>query len=162
MASPTTLLRRAFAGGSVAWSAALPAAAYAASRPAPPVPAYLLALVVYGVGGVVCHQLPERSFYLWGRQLPVCARCTGIYAGAAIAVVLNRGARSLFRRDRPGKDARPLKTLALLASLPTILTLVYEWTTGVMPSNAVRAAAGLVLGVTLSWLVVVNLGQPES
>jgi uncharacterized membrane protein len=125
------------------------------------VPAYLLALVVYGVGGVVCHQLPERSFYLWGRQLPVCARCTGIYAGAAIAAIGYVVGRPL-RWASDGKRSRPLKTLALLASLPTILTLLYEWTTGVTPSNAVRAAAGFVLGVTLSWLVVVNLDQPES
>jgi uncharacterized membrane protein len=126
------------------------------------VPAYLLALVVYGVGGVVCHQLPARSFYLWGRQLPVCARCTGIYAGAAIAAVIGRSVGRPFRRAVNGKDSRLPRTVALLASLPTILTLVYEWTTGVTPSNTVRAAAGLVLGAALSWLVVVNLDQRES
>src|SRR5579864_3681190 len=160
MASRTTVLRRAFAGASVAWSVALPLAAYAASRPAPPVPAYLLALVVYGVGGVVCHQLPERSFYLWGRQLPVCARCAGIYAGAAIVAMLGRVAWRPFPQLPQSWRLRPPTALALLASLPTILTLVYEWTTGVTPSNAVRAAAGFLLGATLSWLVVANLDQP--
>jgi uncharacterized membrane protein len=161
MASRTTVLRRAFAGASVAWSVALPAAAYAASRPAPPVPAYFFALVVYGVGGAVCHQLPERSFYLWGRQLPVCARCAGIYAGAAIvAMVGHVGGRRFPQLPQLPRLVRV--PLALLASLPTILTLVYEWTTGVTPSNAVRAAAGFVLGATLWWLVLVNLDQPES
>ncbi|MCL2434314.1 MAG: DUF2085 domain-containing protein [Clostridia bacterium] len=28
-----------------------------------------------------CHQLPERSFFWRGRQFPVCARCTGLFAG---------------------------------------------------------------------------------
>ena len=26
-----------------------------------------------------CHQLPQRSFFLWGHKMAVCARCTGIY-----------------------------------------------------------------------------------
>src|SRR5947207_12986560 len=29
---------------------------------------------------VTCHRLPHRSFFFMGRQFPVCARCTGIYA----------------------------------------------------------------------------------
>ena len=28
-----------------------------------------------------CHQLPERSFFIRGRQFPVCARCTGVFLG---------------------------------------------------------------------------------
>ena len=26
-----------------------------------------------------CHQLPQRSFFLWGHKMAVCSRCTGIY-----------------------------------------------------------------------------------
>jgi uncharacterized membrane protein len=29
----------------------------------------------------LCHRKPERSFFYKGRQFPVCARCTGFYAG---------------------------------------------------------------------------------
>lgn len=28
-----------------------------------------------------CHQLPDRSFHLFGFQFPLCARCTGIFLG---------------------------------------------------------------------------------
>lgn len=31
-----------------------------------------------------CHQLPERSFFVKGRQMPLCARCTGILAGLVV------------------------------------------------------------------------------
>jgi uncharacterized membrane protein len=31
---------------------------------------------------VRCHQLPERSFSFRSRQVPLCARCLGIYLGA--------------------------------------------------------------------------------
>ena len=39
------------------------------------------------IGSVVCHQMAERSFILGGKQLPVCARCTGIYAGIFFSMV---------------------------------------------------------------------------
>lgn len=32
----------------------------------------------------MCHQIPERSFYIKGKQFPVCARCTGILLGGII------------------------------------------------------------------------------
>ncbi len=32
----------------------------------------------------VCHQQAERSLYLFSAPLAVCARCFGIYAGAAV------------------------------------------------------------------------------
>ena len=51
----------------------------------PPGPA---AAVAYLLGSQICHQIAERSFHLAGAQLPVCARCTGIYAGFAAGVVL--------------------------------------------------------------------------
>ncbi len=31
-----------------------------------------------------CHQIPERSFFIAGRQFPLCARCTGILAGLIV------------------------------------------------------------------------------
>lgn len=34
-----------------------------------------------------CHQLPERSFRVRGRQFPLCARCTGVLIGQGVALV---------------------------------------------------------------------------
>lgn len=34
-----------------------------------------------------CHQMPERSFYLWGVQFPVCARCTGVLLGELLGLI---------------------------------------------------------------------------
>jgi len=42
----------------------------------------LIAAFLYLFFSPICHQLPERSFFLFGHQLPVCARCIGIYLGA--------------------------------------------------------------------------------
>lgn len=43
-------------------------------------------LDVLGFG--VCHQIHTHSFTIAGHQLPLCARCTGIYLGALSAVFL--------------------------------------------------------------------------
>ena len=141
-------VRRAFIGSSVAWASALPLATLAASHRFAPSIVYVLAFAVYAIGGVVCHQRPERSFFLWAHQMPVCARCTGIYAGAALGALVFG-----FRMARaPG--VRAARTTLALAALPTVVTLVYEWTTGHMPSNTVRALAGLPLGAAVSWIVI--------
>ena len=36
-----------------------------------------------------CHQLPERSFFIKGYQLPLCARCTGIAIGHIVAFIIS-------------------------------------------------------------------------
>ena len=40
------------------------------------------------LGHIICHQKPERSFFLKNHQFPVCARCTGILIGFMIALSL--------------------------------------------------------------------------
>jgi len=143
------VLRPAFVAASVAWVLVLPLATLVAGRPhASPAPA-AFALAVYAVGSVICHQLPERSYRLFGAQMPVCARCTGIYFGAAVAAILAaRGVRST------ALARRTLRLVLLAAAVPTALTLVFEWTTGITPSNTVRFAAGVPIGAAIAWAVV--------
>jgi uncharacterized membrane protein len=35
----------------------------------------------------LCHRLPERSFSCCGKPFPICARCTGIFAGYFIGII---------------------------------------------------------------------------
>ena len=35
--------------------------------------------------GVFCHQIPERSWFIYGAQLPLCVRCTAITVGVLLA-----------------------------------------------------------------------------
>jgi uncharacterized membrane protein len=39
------------------------------------------------LGYAVCHRIEERSFHVDGRQLPLCARCSGMYLGAVLGLV---------------------------------------------------------------------------
>jgi len=36
---------------------------------------------IYAFFSTVCHQEPDRCFFFGGRPLAVCARCTGLYTG---------------------------------------------------------------------------------
>lgn len=35
-----------------------------------------------------CHQMPQRSFFIKGKQFPVCARCTGVFIGNILAYMV--------------------------------------------------------------------------
>ena len=158
-------LRRAFLVTSIAWAVMLPLAPFAATQPAPAPLWYGLAFAVYGAGSFVCHQLPARSFHTWAAQWPVCARCTGIYFGAAVVAVvatvrLKPDTTYDTVRLKPDSmyitrmSTRRARGLLVAAALPTAVTLIYEWTTGDTPSNAVRALAGAPLGAAVALIVI--------
>ena len=151
-------LRAAFVAAVVAWAALLVVTPWLASRPHASPIASALIVAVYGIGSLVCHQLPERSYHVWTAQMPVCARCAGIYAGAVIGAIA--GILRLARGGWPGSSgarhasADDARIVLALAAAPTLATLLYEWTTGDMPAHAIRAAAGVPLGLVVAWLVV--------
>ena len=158
------LFRRALVAASIGWALLVPLAPFAASQPAPARLWFALAFVVYGVGSVVCHQLPERSFVLWSAQWPVCARCAGIYLGAAAAALFATMSPATVRLHPETASgvarAGAARTLAL-AALPSAMTLVYEWTSGHTPSNVIRALAGAPLGAAVLLVVVRALADAE-
>jgi uncharacterized membrane protein len=145
-------LRRALVVGSTTWAGALPLATYAASQSQPTPAAYLGALAIYAIGGAVCHQLEPRSFHVWGRQMPVCARCTGIYAGAALGAIL-AAARPRALRQSP-------RSMAAVGTAPIAVSVLVEWTTGVATSNGLRCATGVVAGLAVAWVLVAGLSEP--
>jgi len=71
------------------------------------------ASAIYKTFSFVCHQIPERSFHLAGHKFGVCSRCTGLYAGFAVAVLVYPLARSLQRTDTPSIVWLILATLPL-------------------------------------------------
>jgi uncharacterized membrane protein len=143
------MLRRTVAGAAVLWAAAIPFAAIAANGALGPA-AYPFAFVVYLIGSVVCHQLPARSFHLAATPLPVCARCSGIYLGAAWAAALLMATRRL---SAGSADGRHIRIVLALAALPVAATLALEWFTGHDPGNVIRALSGLPLGAAVAWAV---------
>ena len=120
---------------------------------APLLPAALSA-TVYAVGSLVCHQLSERSFHLGAFQLPVCARCAGIYSGAAFGALIVV-AQSAFRtRDLQHAISDRARWMLVAGAQPTLITFALE-NAGLWPATkVVRAAAGFPLGFVTAFVVV--------
>lgn len=71
-----------------------------------------IASPIYQAFSFVCHQIPERSFHLSGQKFGVCSRCTGLYGGFAVAVLVYPLVRSLKHADTPSR------LWLILAALP--------------------------------------------
>jgi uncharacterized membrane protein len=105
------------------------------------------------VGYAICHRISERSFILGGRQLPLCARCTGTFLGAVVGLA----AMLVFGRRRAAR-LPPASVLGVLLAftgfwafdgLNSYLTFfpgaphLYE------PRNWLRLTTGMFNGLTL-------------
>lgn len=87
------------------------------------------------VGGWWCHQLPARSPHLFGVQMPLCWRCTGILFGALALFVW------LVRTKR-----LPPLPVCLLLSLLLPSDVLYNVLTHSDGDNARRLLTGLLWG----------------
>lgn len=109
------------------------------------------------VGYAICHQIPERSFHIDGQQLPLCARCTGIYMGALAGFTLMR----LWGRKRAASLPPMPVTLVfvgfiiLLAidGLNSYLTFFPGMPHLYEPRNWLRLTTGALEGLALSAFV---------
>ncbi len=108
-------------------------------------------------GGGVCGQIPSHSFIIGGRQLPLCARCTGTYLGALLGFL----SLAALRRQR-ASGLPPGEVLAALASfivlwgvdgLNSFLNLFPNAPHLYEPHNLVRLITGILQGLALSIIV---------
>lgn len=70
------------------------------------------AAVIYRAFGIFCHQRPDRSYFIEGHKLAVCSRCTGLYAGFGVTLLLYPLIRSLR------VAANPPRIFLILAAIP--------------------------------------------
>lgn len=91
-----------------------------------------------------CHGRLDRTLVLFGRFLPVCSRCTGLYAGLALGALLPW--RSLAARTR---RAWVLAAFALMAG-----EVVVQNATNHAPWHAARLLTGVLVGWPIAMTVV--------
>ncbi len=89
---------------------------------------------------IVCHQRPERSFWIFGAEVAVCSRCLGIYLGAAVGLLFRTSHRIALR----------LLIAAAALNLLDAMTEVARWHGNWL---VIRFVFGLLLGGTAALLV---------
>jgi len=110
------------------------------------------------VGYSICHQIPNRTFFLGGQALPLCARCTGTYLGIVIGLVT----AALLRRKRAGellsRGMLALMGVFILAMAVdggnSYLVLLGRPPLLYVPRNWLRTATGTLNGIALSMIVL--------
>ncbi len=105
------------------------------------------------IGYAVCHRIDLRSFHLGARQLPLCARCTGMYLGAMLGLVY----QEIMGRKRIGTP--PLRVLFVLGGLVaafivdglnSFLHLIPGMFSLYEPNNTLRLLSGTGMGLVIS------------
>lgn len=96
----------------------------------------------------ICHQIPERSFHLLGFPLAVCSRCTGIYAGFVIGLVLYPFCRRLSDQNIP------LRGWLLVGALPMLVDFGGDFAGLFVNTFFSRTATGVLLGVVAAFFLL--------
>ncbi|OGS43886.1 MAG: hypothetical protein A3K76_00955 [Euryarchaeota archaeon RBG_13_57_23] len=107
--------------------------------------------VLLFLGSSICHQIPERSYFLGDLQMPLCARCIGIHFGFILsAAFLMLGPKrycSIMLRPRQ------LTVLGIVMAFYMIdVGMSYS---GVSTSDNIRRTlSGLALGVPIPFFLI--------
>jgi uncharacterized membrane protein len=95
---------------------------------------------IYRAFGTLCHQLPERSYFIDGHKFAVCSRCTGIYAGFAFTLLVYPLVRSLRNTNMPRRSLLVLAVLPLAIDFSLTFFGIWENT------HTSRLLTGALLG----------------
>lgn len=89
-----------------------------------------------------CHADPNRSFFLKGKQFPICARCTGELCGIVFGIII-----SITLGVIPFK-------LCIILLLPLILDGTIQLKTNYESNNLLRLFTGILFGVGIVALLI--------
>ena len=97
---------------------------------------------------LVCHQHADRSFFLIGGSVAVCARCLGIYLGAAAGLLVRLPRQLAWRLCFAALVINSIDWLA------EFIAIHGNW-------MALRFGLGFALGMTAAMLVAASIIATE-
>lgn len=121
------------------------------------------------LGYAVCHRIDERSFHVDGRQLPLCARCSGTFTAAFVGLAF----QAIVARRRAGLPPKriiiPLALFFLAFAVDGANSYLYllKETTGELagipnlyvPNNTLRLFTGSGMGLAMSLFIYPAFNQ---
>lgn len=97
--------------------------------------------------GYLCHQMPERSFFVVSYQFPLCFRCTGLLLGTLIFMALIYARRTLALG------------LALLLTAPMVIDVGLQAMLGWQGHIAARLLTGIGAGAGLPAMMLLIIAS---
>lgn len=102
---------------------------------------------------LLCHGRPERSFEIFGTAMPICARCTAIYAGMLVGVIAFVAVPLLRRVALPG-------SVAIACVVPMVLDGLSQGTGLRESTNALRTVTGFLAATGPMLWVMAKIEKP--
>ncbi len=112
-----------------------------------------LSNTIYRAFAGLCHQLPERSYFVDGHKLAVCSRCTGLYAGFVFTLLLYPLVRPLKTIDWPPRIWLILAAIPMAIDFSLTFFGIWENT------HTSRLLTGLLLGGVSVFYVMPGLAE---
>jgi uncharacterized membrane protein len=95
---------------------------------------------------IFCHGIPERCITIWGVPMPICARCTAIYIGLTVSLVV------FLLLPRMSELAA--RVTLLIAVTPLAVDGLTQLARLRHSTNALRMATGLTAGIAFGlWAI---------
>ena len=110
-----------------------------------------LGLTLYRSFSNLCHQIPERSFFIAGHPFAVCSRCFGLYAGFATAVIFYPLVKSLRAIETPARK------WLIVAAVPMAIDFSIEFLGLGHNTHFSRFSTGALVGAVAVFYIVPGL-----
>lgn len=106
----------------------------------------MISRLYFFIGSLVCHQLTERTIFIDGILLPMCARDTGIYLGIFIALAF-LVVRGKFKADTVPSTG--ISVFLAILMIPMMVDAVTSYASIRQTDNIIRLVTGIFFGMSL-------------
>jgi uncharacterized membrane protein len=100
-----------------------------------------------------CHGIVSRCFLLWGVPMPICARCTAIYAGLFLGL--------LSFMAVPWMKEQVLRVILFISVIPLAVDGITQLLHFRESTNALRFGTGFVVGLAFGMWALSAIERPE-